>query len=171
MKHLYLLFFSALILFVATSSVSVKSSSGIAGYTGAPGSFGTCGNQGCHGGGSSATSGVTITSVPSFSNNMYKPDSTYQVIIQTSAAGFNRYGFDCEILTPGGTNAGVISASLSAGVKTLQAGGGRRDAVHSSPRFGTGGVTFTLSLESPFHRYGHRVRHGERREWQRQYQR
>ena len=146
MKKVYLLLALPIVMMLASSSVSIKSSNGIAGYAGAPGGFGTCGA--CHAGGSASSSGLTITATPSFSNNEFRPDSSYMISISAFASGFTRFGFDCEILNTSGANAGVISPSLAAGVKTLSACGGRRDAAHTTPRQGTL-VTWTFPWKAP----------------------
>src|SRR4051812_32283270 len=113
MKKLYLIVLSVSIIVLATSSVTLKkhssSQNGIVGYTGAPGSFGTCAS--CHGGGTAP--GITITTVPEFINNMYAPDSLYQITVSGSAAGFSHFGFACEILKTGNTDAGTISPNVN----------------------------------------------------------
>ena len=137
MKKTLLSFSLILIAILGSSAFIKKSSSGIAGYTGSPGE-GTCAN--CHNGGSSASSGITITAVPAFSVNInseteYQPDTTYQITIETAASGFSKYGFGCEILTPSVTNSGTMSAP-GAGVKFLNSGA-KRNAVHTTAKNGT----------------------------------
>jgi hypothetical protein len=126
-------------------SFGLYNSNGMAGYTGAPGEA-TCSN--CHSGGISASSGVTISSVPAFSNNTFYPDSIYQIIITASASGFTRYGFDCVVLSPSNTATGSM-AQPGAGVK-FAFGAGRMHAVHSTPKIaGTGVATFTFNWTAP----------------------
>lgn len=145
MNKILLYVFCAFILMLASSSVSEQSMSGIAGFTGSPGSFGTCNN--CHGGGFSSAFGTTISAVPSFSNNEYMPDSGYMITVNAQAAGFARFGFDCEILTPSGTNAGTISPNFPGAVKVLQAGT-RSNAVHTAPH-NTATAAFTFPWKAP----------------------
>jgi|GEM_PF-913068 len=139
---------------MATSAfITKKSATGYAGYTGSPGEATCSGNGACHGGGSSAVSGLTITSSPAFSVNAnsaleYFPDSTYQITITTSAAGFTRYGFGCEILNSSHANSGNIQ-NPGSGVKFLTSLG-RKNAVHSTTKLATSGTaTFTFKWVAP----------------------
>lgn len=131
-----------LISVLAASAFMIKSSNGIAGYTGSPGEA-TCSS--CHGGGSSATSGVTITAVPEFSLNQYMPDSTYQITVTGAASGFNFYGFGCEILNENLADAGTMQ-NAGPGVKFIN--GTKRNATHTTPKSGTQGV-FTFEWVAP----------------------
>jgi hypothetical protein len=131
-------------IFFCLTTAFVVYNTGVAGYTGAPGE-GTCNT--CHGGGSSSASGVTLTSIPSFSLDQYKPDSTYQITISVSAAGFNKYGFGCEILNNSLVNAGTMK-NAGAGVKFLNAFNGRRNAVHTTGKFGAS-VNFSFQWTAP----------------------
>lgn len=142
-----LLIFTALL---GSSAFIIKSSNSIAGYTGSPGE-GTCSNPGCHNGGTSSSSGITITAVPAFSVNInsdseYMPDSTYQITIETTANGFSKYGFGCEILTPSATNSGTMFAA-GAGVKFLNSGA-KRNAVHTTAKNGNT-AQFTFKWTAP----------------------
>jgi hypothetical protein len=133
---------------LGSSAFIKKSSSGIAGYTGSPGE-GTCAT--CHSGGTSASSGITITAVPAFSVNInseteYVPGADYQITIETAASGFSKYGFGCEILTPSVTNSGTMSAPGS-GVKFLNSGA-KRNAVHTSAKNGSS-AQFTFNWKAP----------------------
>lgn len=133
--------------FGTTAFIINKSSTGYAGYTNSPGES-YCGTAGCHGGGSSATSTIVVTSVPQFTNDEYVPGTTYTISVQANAAGFTRYGFGCEILTDGNTNAGTMQ-SPGSGVKFLNAGA-RRNAVHSTTKLASSGTaTFTFQWVAP----------------------
>ena len=129
MNKILLASISTLLILLFSSSYILQSN-GMPGYTGSPGEQ-TC--NACHGGGSSSASGITITTVPSFTNNEYMPDSTYHVTIGVSASGFGRYGFACEILDSLLVNAGIM-LNNGAGVKFQNAFNGRRNAVHTTPQ-------------------------------------
>lgn len=137
---------------IGSSAFILQSNNGIAGYTGSPGEITCSGNGSCHGGGSSATSGITITAVPAFSVNInsdteYMPDTTYQITVQASAAGFTRYGFGCEVLNTSNTNAGTLQ-NAGTGVKFLNSGG-KRNAVHTTPKTGNAIASFTFKWVAP----------------------
>jgi len=135
-----------LITFISTSAFVLKYSTGIAGYTGSPGET-SCSAPGCHSGGTSATSGITITATPSFTNDEYVPGTTYTIAVTASAAGFTHYGFGCEILNDGNTNIGTMQLISGSGVKFLTAGS-RKDAVHTTPKTGSS-VTFSFKWVAP----------------------
>jgi len=140
----------AITVLVGSSAFMNKSASGYAGYTGSPGES-TCGN--CHGGGSSAVSGITITSNPAFlvnasSQTEYLPDSTYQITLDIAASGFTRFGFGCEILNSANTNSGNMQ-NQGAGVKFLTSLG-KKNAVHTIPKVNaSGAVSFTFKWVAP----------------------
>jgi hypothetical protein len=147
MKQTFTILSLVLLTLFGTSAYLIKYNTGYAGQTGSPGE-GTCNS--CHGGGSSSASGITITSVPAFTLDQFYPDSTYQIVIQASAAGFTRYGFGCEILDPT-TNfdAGLLHTPGS-GVQFQTAFNGRRNAVHTTKKANTSGtVTFTFKWTAP----------------------
>ncbi len=143
----------ALTLIATSAFITKKSATGYAGYTASPGEATCSGNGNCHVGGSSAVSGITITSSPAFSLNAnsdpeYLPDSIYQITITASASGFTRYGFGCEILNSSNTNAGNIQ-NPGSGVKFLTYIG-RKNAVHSTTKLAATGVaTFTFKWLAP----------------------
>src|SRR6218665_838528 len=120
----------------ASGFVKSKYQTGIAGYTGAPGET-SC--NACHGGASSPSSGVTITSVPSFTADEFIPGITYQMSVKVGAsnAALTRFGFGCEIIDDLGIDAGTMQ-NAGAGVKFLFAGS-RKNAVHSTPKVKTNG--------------------------------
>lgn len=120
-------------------------SNGIAGYTGSPGET-TCSTPGCHGGGSSATSGVTISATPAFTGNEYVPGTTYTVAVSANAAGFTRYGFGCEILDDNNANIGTMQTA-GTGVHFLNSGS-RKNAVHTTAKVGST-ATFTFKWLAP----------------------
>lgn len=131
----------------ASGFVKTKYSNGIAGYTGAPGEV-SC--NACHGGASSTTSGITITSVPSFTNDEFIPGVTYQITVNVAAsnAALTRFGFGCEIIDDQGVDAGTLQ-NAGAGVKFLFAGS-RKNAVHSTPKVkSNGSANFTFDWVAP----------------------
>ncbi|MDI1355452.1 MAG: T9SS type A sorting domain-containing protein [bacterium] len=130
------------------SASLIKDNNGKAGYTGSPGEITCSGGGSCHGGGTSTAKGVTITATPSFTTNQYMADSLYVISVQASAAGFNWYGFDCEILDSLSINSGTMQGA-GAGVKFLTSGGNRRNATHTTPKNGTGGTTFNFQWKAP----------------------
>ncbi len=135
-----------IVLFSGTAFIKIKSSNGIASETGSP-SEGNCG--GCHGGGFSLASGSTISATPSFTNNEYLPSQVYTMSITFAASGFNNYGFGCEILnSSNNTNAGTMQ-NAGPGVKFLNGFGGRKNAVQTVPKNGTGAATFTFEWVAP----------------------
>lgn len=125
----------------------VKVSTGMPGYTGSPGEL-TCNS--CHSGGNGTTS-VSISSTPSFSNNLFEPGMTYTINVMVSNSNYSRFGFGCEILNEDTfTNAGVISLiSSSSDVQLLNAPNGRKNAVHVSPKVGSGSTIFSFEWTAP----------------------
>jgi hypothetical protein len=146
MKRTVFLLAAAAALF-GFSAFDVLKVNGVAGYTGSPGES-TCATAGCHSGGVSASKGITITSVPSFSNNEYMRDSTYTISVLVSASGFNYYGVGAEIIDSTGQNSGTITTLMSAGVKILYYAG-RANVVHTAPKFGAGGTQFNFMWQAP----------------------
>jgi hypothetical protein len=146
MKKPILAFLLVVILLFSTTAFVVKSkySTGIAGYTGSP-SEGTCSS--CHGGGTSAASGITITSLPAFTGNQYIPGTTYTITVDLAASGFNKFGFGSEILNSSNINAGVMQ-NPGPGVKFLNSGA-RKNAVHTTPKNGTGAASFSFEWVAP----------------------
>jgi hypothetical protein len=147
-KTITTLVLAALALIGASGFVNkAKYSAGIAGYTGAPGEV-TC--NACHGNASSTTSGITITSVPSFTNDEFIPGTTYQITVNVAAsnAALIRFGFDCEIIDDMGIDAGTMQ-NAGAGVKFLFAGS-RNNAVHSTPKVkSSGSANFMFDWVAP----------------------
>jgi hypothetical protein len=131
---------------VSTFAINIKSSNGIAGYTGSPGET-RCTN--CHGiGASAASKSIRLDAVPSFSANEYTPDSVYTLTITVKASGFSKYGFGCEILNDDNLNAGLMS-SAGIGVKFLNAGNGRKNAVQTSTKNGVDSTKFSFKWTAP----------------------
>lgn len=130
MKKIYIIGILGLMAVALSSAYIFKDQNGRANATGSPGEV-TCGN--CHSGGSSASSGVSVTAVPSFSNNTYYPDSVYNVSITVNAAGFNKFGFGCEVLTDANANSGLLS-NPGTGVKIIATT--RKNVTHSTPKTG-----------------------------------
>lgn len=137
--------------FIGTSAFIIKSSSGILGYAGSPGEA-TCSS--CHGGGSSAVSGITVTSLPEFSLNSnsemeYMQDSLYTIKVEVAASGFTRYGFASQILTSSSINSGTLQ-NPGTGVKFLNSGS-KRTAVHTLPKVAAANTptVFTYKWKAP----------------------
>ena len=137
MKKALLVSGTALITSVLTTSFIMKWSSGIPGRTGSPGET-TC--TACHGGGSGITL-VNISATPAFISNQYVPGTTYTVNVSVTNNPYSKFGFGCEILdASSNTDAGIMLTPL-VGVQFLTASNGRINAVHTSPKSGTGSAT------------------------------
>jgi len=132
---------------ISTAFVSKKAqSTGMVSQTGAP-SEGTC--AGCHGGGSGAASGITISAVPAFTSNSFIQGQTYTINVKVAGSAFTRFGFDCEILTVGSNaNAGTMQ-NPSAGIQLLNGAFGRKNMTHTTPKTGTGNATFSFEWVAP----------------------
>lgn len=123
----------------------LKWSSGIPGKTGSPGET-SC--TACHGGGSGTTI-VNINATPSFISNQYIPGTTYTIDVTVINNPYSKFGFGCEILDAStNTNAGSMTTPL-AGVQFLTAANGRNNAVHNTPKNGTGSATFSFVWVAP----------------------
>ena len=132
--------------FLGSTAFIINYSSGIAGWTGSPGE-GYCNN--CHGGGSSTSSNITISATPAFSVNEFVPGTTYTITVNVVAAGFSKFGFDCEILDPSNASFGTMQTlGSSAGVYFLSSGF-RKNAIHTAPRNGQGAVNFNFKWIAP----------------------
>jgi hypothetical protein len=144
MKKIY--FFSAfiLVLVLLSSSYSFKDQNGRANATGSPGEA-TCGA--CHSGGSSASASVSLSATPSFSNDLYYPDSVYSITVTVSASAYNKFGFGCEVLTDLTTNSGFLS-NPGPGAKIIATS--RRNVTHSTPKTGVNNAAeFTFRWTAP----------------------
>lgn len=126
MKKTIITLVLAFITLMGTSGFIVKYLNGIAGYTASPGE-GSCNS--CHSGGFSSSSGIVISSVPSFTANEFMPGTTYTISIDVSAASFTSFGFACEILDDQPLDAGTMQ-NQGPGVKFLMSGQ-RTNAVHT----------------------------------------
>lgn len=129
---------------LSTTTAFVRYQNGIAGYTNAPGEV-SC--NACHSGGSSAAAGTTISALPSFTNNEYVAGQNYTITVDLAAAGFSQFGFGCEILNGSNSNSGSMHTA-GTGVKFLNSGS-RKNAVHTAPKSGTGGVSFSFEWTAP----------------------
>jgi hypothetical protein len=138
-----ILFLASTGIILITASSFILSSNGIAGQTGSPGE-GTCAS--CHSGGSGTTA-VTITGSPDFSTGEYIPGQTYTVTVNVSNSGFSKFGFGCEVLNSSNANAGTIQNG-GAGV-TFANSGTKKNAIHSTPKTGTGAASFTFEWTAP----------------------
>lgn len=144
-----LILFSAAL--IGSSAFILKNATGIQGYAGSPNES-TCSY--CHSGGTSSSSGCTISAVPNFTPNSsslleYLPDTLYTITIQAQASGFSKFGFASQILDNNDVNSGNLQ-NPGSGVKFLNAGT-KRTAVHSTPKnaAATGIVTFTYKWKAP----------------------
>ncbi len=111
--------------------------------SGSPGE-GNC--SGCHGGGAAGAT-VSITSIPSFTNNNFDPSTTYTITITINHPSLSSFGFNCEILGAGNVNSGLI-ANGGAGV-LIGNSGGRRNVTHNTTKNGVGGASWTFEWTSP----------------------
>ncbi|GIV28341.1 MAG: hypothetical protein KatS3mg027_2155 [Bacteroidia bacterium] len=139
--------FNSLILgtFILSSAFIIKWSSGIPGRTGSPGET-TC--TACHGGGTGTTN-VSISATPNFSANEYIPGNTYTINVTVTNNSYTKFGFGCEILDPtSNSNAGTMNTPLT-GVQFLTASNGRNNAVHTTPKTGSGTTTFSFIWTAP----------------------
>jgi len=127
----------------AVTTGFVLNSGGIAGKTGSPGEA-TCAN--CHGGGAGITT-VSINATPQFTNNQFLPGQTYTISIDVTNASFSKFGFGCEILNSSNANAGTIQ-NAGTGVGFAFAGA-KKNAIHTSPKSGTGTANFTFEWTAP----------------------
>lgn len=128
-----------------TTAFVVKWSSGIPGRTGSPGET-TC--TACHGGGSGTTI-VSVSANPSFAGNQYVPGTTYTIDVTVANNTYTLFGFGCEILDAStNTDAGNMTTAFS-GVQFLTASNGRKNAVHTTPKSGTGSTTFSFVWTAP----------------------
>lgn len=143
MKRNLLVLSSLVAILLGTSAFVMLDSTGISGRTGAPGET-NC--TSCHGGGTGTTA-VSFSATPAFTGNMYVPGQTYTVSVIVTNANYSKFGFDCEILTPANANAGTMTTVLP-GVKFLTFGA-KKDAVHSTPKTGTGSATFSFVWVAP----------------------
>lgn len=144
--------FTASLLIIVSLALSsafvVKDSNGKAGYTGSPGEN-SCAQGGCHGGGSSAVSGTTISASPSFTNDEYIPGTVYTISLTAEASSFNKFGFACEVLNSGNGSVGILQ-SPGAGVKLATAFNSRKNVTHSGIKTVTGNVAvFTFQWVAP----------------------
>lgn len=132
---------------VSTAFVSKKlQSTGMVSQTGAP-SEGNCAS--CHGGGSGAASGITITAVPAFTANEFVQGQTYTINVLVAGSAFTKFGFDCEILTVGtNVNAGTMQ-NPGSGVQLVNGAFGRKNMTHTTPKTGTANATFSFEWVAP----------------------
>ncbi|MBK7310490.1 MAG: T9SS type A sorting domain-containing protein [Sphingobacteriaceae bacterium] len=150
MKKLYLVIFPFIALsIICTAFVSMKfhgkSSGGIDSRNGSPGE-GTCSN--CHSGGSNATT-VSINVTPSLTSNEFTQGQTYTITITVAGSGFSKFGFGCEILEkPSNTNAGLMQ-SPGSGVQLINGSNGRKNALQTAPKNGSGTADFTFEWIAP----------------------
>ncbi len=125
-KHILIL--SSVSALMLGSAFTVLQNTGIAGYTGSPGEA-TCGGVGgCHG--NTGGSNTLIQSTPAFVANKYVPGTTYTIEIKVANGNLQHFGFGCEILNASNTNAGIMQNPI-ANTKFLNAGNGRKNAVHN----------------------------------------
>src|SRR5688572_22714041 len=95
---------------------------GKAGYTGSPGES-SCNY--CHNSFALNSGSGSVKIVHNIPNNLYEPDSTYQVSIVVSKPGVSLFGFGCEALKSGNTNAGTFIVTNTVRTQQLTATNGR----------------------------------------------
>jgi hypothetical protein len=124
---------------------NIISSGGEIGKTRSPGET-SCNDNGCHGGGPAGTT-ISITATPAFTNNFYDPATIYTMNITVGHPSLTHFGFDCEILTAANANAGLMS-NAGSGVQ-FATFVGKKNATHTTPKAGTGNVTWTFQWTPP----------------------
>ncbi|MBK6521740.1 MAG: T9SS type A sorting domain-containing protein [Sphingobacteriaceae bacterium] len=150
MKKLYFVIFPFIALsIICTAFVSMKfhskSSGGIDSRNGSPGE-GTC--SVCHSTGSNATT-VSINVTPSLTSNEFTQGQTYTITITVAGSGYSKFGFGCEILEkPSNTNAGLMQ-SPGSGVQLINGSNGRKNALQTAPKNGSGTADFTFEWIAP----------------------
>lgn len=143
MKKTFTSFFLIVAVLVGTSAF-VLNKTGMAGHTGSPGEP-NCSH--CHGGGTTASKSISISAIPSFTTGQYWPDTIYSVSVTVNAAGFNAFGFGCEVLNSSNADIGLLQ-NAGAGVQFL-IGAGKNNATHTTPKVGTNSATFTFKWKAP----------------------
>lgn len=144
MKKRVLTILSLLTIFIASSAFIVKFNTGIAGFAGSPGES-KC--TFCHTA-NTAVSGTSVVAMPAFTANQYVPGQTYTIQIGVGSLSLNNFGFACEILNGGNTNAGIMQ-NPQAGVQFSVAANSRRSAMHTAKKAGTGFTTFQFEWVAP----------------------
>jgi len=130
---------------IASYSFIIKNSNGKAGYTGSPGES-TCAS--CHTGGVGNTM-VNVSFNPAITSGSYSPNQTYTVTVTVSNNSYSNFGFGCEILDAStNTDIGNMS-SPGTGVTFLTAFNGRKNAVQSTPKSGSGSASFSFVWTAP----------------------
>lgn len=143
-KILISAFALSLSVFLLAFNTHKRHNSGEVGATGSPGE-GTC--AGCHGGGAAGTT-ISVTATPAFTNNTYDPGITYTVTVTVAHPSQGAFGFDCEILNSSNTNAGTMS-NPGTGATLANAFNGRRNAIHTTKKIGSGSALWTFVWTPP----------------------
>lgn len=134
-----------IVVLTGTSAYMLRYSSGIAGYTASPGEV-SCNS--CHNGGVvDSAAAITMSTSPAFSNNTYSPGAVYDISVHVSAAGYSKFGFDCEILNGSHVSTGTMQV-MGTDVQLLNAGG-RINVTHTGPKPGTNSATFSFQWLAP----------------------
>lgn len=145
MKHKVILF-SAIIL-IGVCSFSILSRTGKAGYTGSPGEN-SCNH--CHSTyplNSGPGSLKIRTNIP---NDLYEPDSIYEISVVVEQSGRSLFGFGFEALMAGNVDAGTFIVTDAVRTHQLNAGNGRKNMTHKL----NGGASadssvFTFNWQAP----------------------
>ncbi len=92
---------------------------------------------------------VNVSFNPAIPSGSYTPNQTYTVTVTVSNNAYSKFGFGCEILNVS-TNANIgTMPSAGTGVTFKTAGNGRKNAVHSTPKSGTGSASFSFVWTAP----------------------
>lgn len=82
-------------------------------------------------------------------SNQYVPGTTYTIDVTVTNNSYTLFGFGYEILDANSfTDAGNMTTALS-GVQFLNASNGRKNAVHTAPKSGTGSTSFSFVWTAP----------------------
>lgn len=143
MKKKLLIISSLSIVFILASAFIIKNT-GVGGYVGSPGEN-TCTQ--CHGA-STAVSGTSIIATPAFTGNQFVPGQTYTIQIGVGCLTLSNFGFACEIINAGNTDAGVMQ-NPAAGVQFSVGATGRKNATHLVKQNGASFTTFQFQWVAP----------------------
>lgn len=142
-----ILVISSMLLAVLFFTAGTNQSSGMVGYTGSPGE-GTCAS--CHTGGLNSGGGnIVISASPAFTNNMYVPNTTYNITVTVSETGKSLFGFDFEALNGSNTTAGNITVTDA--IKTQTSIISNRNSILHKKNAGatSNSATFTFDWTAP----------------------
>lgn len=112
---------------VGLLSFVVISKNGKAGYTGSPGEN-SC-NQ-CHNSFALNSGNGSIYITTNIPNDLYVPDSVYEISVTVAKPGVNLFGFGLEVLDSDQSNSGLLIVTNSLRTHLLNAANGRKNMTH-----------------------------------------